>query len=148
MYIGTWLYYSVKYEHIVCELRSINAINILPNCVHEYSNFRSIRLQTYNKVKDYLSKNRLIMVCTYIELNCYNTFVQDWSSCIKIGEVSKLQHITTVWNSIKIIIGFRSQLWYHMFNCRIIYISLVNRVYIPTRKLTLFQFPDASSSYL
>ena len=107
MYIGTWLYYSVKYDHIVCELRSINAINILPNCAHEYSNFRSIRLQTYYKVKDYLSKNRLIMVCTYIELNCYNTFVQYWSSCIKIGEVSKLQHITTVWNSIKIITGFR-----------------------------------------
>ena len=148
MYIGTWLYYSVKYDHIVCELRSINAINILPNCAHEYSNFRSIRLQTYYKVKDYLSKNRLIMVCTRKLYWIGSDLVVSNS----IGEVSKLQHITTVWNSIKIITGFRSffqlKLWYHMFNCRIIYISLVNRVYIPTRKLTLFQFPDASSSYL
>ena len=148
MYIGTWLYYSVKYDPIVCELRSINAINILPNCAHEYSNFRSIRLQTYYKVKDYLSKNRLIMVCTRKLYWIGSDLVVSNS----IGEVSKLQHITTVWNSIKIITGFRCffqlQLWYHMFNCRIIYISLVNRVYIPTRKLTLFQFPDASSSYL
>ena len=92
MYIGTWLYYSVKYDHIVCELRSINAINILPNCAHEYSNFRSIRLQTYNKVKDYLSKNRLIMVCTRKLYWIGSDLVVSNS----IGEVSKLQHITTV----------------------------------------------------